>query len=126
MQIRIYYEDTDAGGVVYHSNYLKFCERARSEIFFQKNAKIFDKNIGHFLLTKANCNFLKPAKLGDLIEVKTCITKLKKASVCIKQEIYKDSTKLFEAEFTLAFLKNEKVVPIDETIARVFTDLAKE
>ncbi|EAJ0360107.1 YbgC/FadM family acyl-CoA thioesterase [Campylobacter lari] len=126
MQIRIYYEDTDAGGVVYHSNYLKFCERARSEIFFQKNATIFDKNTGHFLLTKANCSFLKPAKLGDLIEVKTFITKLKKASVCIKQEIYKENTKLFEAEFTLAFLKNEKVAPIDETIAKVFTDFAKE
>ena len=37
MKIRVYYEDTDAGGVVYHSNYLKFCERARSEIFFAKN-----------------------------------------------------------------------------------------
>ena len=43
MKIRIYYEDTDAGGVVYHSNYLKFCERARSEIFFAKNAPIFYK-----------------------------------------------------------------------------------
>ncbi|OCX42356.1 acyl-CoA thioester hydrolase [Campylobacter ornithocola] len=126
MKIRIYYEDTDAGGVVYHSNYLKFCERARSEIFFQKQATIFDKNTGHFLLTKANCNFLKPAKLGDLIEIKTFIIKLKKASVYIKQEIYKEKTKLFEAEFTLAFLKNEKVAPIDEAIVKIFTDLAKE
>ncbi|EDP6863688.1 acyl-CoA thioesterase, partial [Campylobacter upsaliensis] len=42
MKMRIYYEDTDAGGVVYHSNYLKFCERARSELFFKKNVDIFD------------------------------------------------------------------------------------
>lgn len=42
MKMRVYYEDTDAGGVVYHSNYLKFCERARSEIFFNKKVDIFD------------------------------------------------------------------------------------
>lgn len=71
MKMRVYYEDTDAGGVVYHSNYLKFCERARSEIFFNKKVDIFDASKGHFLLAKANCNFLKPAKLGDMIEIKT-------------------------------------------------------
>ncbi|CAM4040014.1 YbgC/FadM family acyl-CoA thioesterase [Campylobacter armoricus] len=126
MKIRIYYEDTDAGGVVYHSNYLKFCERARSEIFFKKQIAIFNKDNGHFLLTKANCNFLKPAKLGDIIEIKTFITKIKKASVCIKQEIYKKNSKLFEAEITLAFLKSEKVTPMDEAIVKIFTDLVKE
>lgn len=41
MKMRVYYEDTDAGGVVYHSNYLKFCERVRSEIFFNKKVDIF-------------------------------------------------------------------------------------
>ncbi len=77
MKMRVYYEDTDAGGVVYHSNYLKFCERVRSEIFFNKKVDIFDASKGHFLLTKANCNFLKPAKLGDMIEIKTKILEVK-------------------------------------------------
>ncbi|MCR6573489.1 YbgC/FadM family acyl-CoA thioesterase [Campylobacter insulaenigrae] len=126
MKLRVYYEDTDAGGVVYHANYLKFCERARSEIFFQKNAAIFDKDMGHFLLTKAECNFLKPAKLGDILEVKTHILKLKKASVIIKQEIYKDTEKLFEANFTLAFVKAEKIALIDDDILKVFATLEKE
>ncbi|AJC87464.1 YbgC/FadM family acyl-CoA thioesterase [Campylobacter insulaenigrae] len=126
MKLRVYYEDTDAGGVVYHANYLKFCERARSEIFFQKNAAIFDKDTGHFLLTKAECNFLKPAKLGDILEVKTHILKLKKASVIIKQEIYKDTEKLFEANFTLAFVKAEKIALIDDDILKVFATLEKE
>ncbi|EAL5178524.1 acyl-CoA thioesterase, partial [Campylobacter jejuni] len=49
MKMRVYYEDTDAGGVVYHSNYLKFCERVRSEIFFNKKVDIFDASKGHFL-----------------------------------------------------------------------------
>ncbi|MCR6591193.1 4-hydroxybenzoyl-CoA thioesterase [Campylobacter insulaenigrae] len=126
MKLRVYYEDTDAGGVVYHANYLKFCERARSEIFFQKNAAIFDKDTGHFLLTKAECNFLKPAKLGDILEVKTHILKLKKASVIIKQEIYKNTEKLFEANFTLAFVKAEKIALIDDDILKVLATLEKE
>ncbi|MCR6594076.1 YbgC/FadM family acyl-CoA thioesterase [Campylobacter insulaenigrae] len=126
MKLRVYYEDTDTGGVVYHANYLKFCERARSEIFFQKNAAIFDKDMGHFLLTKAECNFLKPAKLGDILEVKTHILKLKKASVIIKQEIYKNTEKLFEANFTLAFVKAEKIALIDDDILKVFATLEKE
>lgn len=52
MKMRVYYEDTDAGGVVYHSNYLKFCERARSEIFFNKKVDIFDASKDIFCLQK--------------------------------------------------------------------------
>ncbi|EGK8212359.1 YbgC/FadM family acyl-CoA thioesterase [Campylobacter coli] len=123
MKIRIYYEDTDAGGVVYHSNYLKFCERARSEIFFAKNAPIFDANKGHFLLTKANCFFVKPAKLGDIIEVKTKLLKIKNASVEIIQEIYRDEILLFKVELTLAYIQNEKPARIDTGIKKLFEEL---
>lgn len=123
MQFRVYYEDTDAGGVVYHSNYLKFCERARSEIFFSKNVDIFDAKKGHFLLTRATCHFLKAAKLGDVLEVKTCILGLKKASVLIFQEIYRGDEKLFEAEFTLAFVKDSKVMRISEDLKKFFEEL---
>lgn len=122
MQIRVYYEDTDAGGVVYHSNYLKFCERARSEIFFVKNADIFDSTKGHFLLTKANCRFLKSAKLGDILEVKTKLLEFKKASLLISQQIYKKEEKLFEAEFTLAFVKDSKATRIDESLRKLFEE----
>ncbi|EOH7341538.1 YbgC/FadM family acyl-CoA thioesterase [Campylobacter coli] len=123
MKIRIYYEDTDAGGVVYHSNYLKFCERARSEIFFVKNAPIFDANKRHFLLTKANCFFVKPAKLGDIIEVKTKLLKIKNASVEIMQEIYRDEILLFKVELTLAYIQNEKPAKIDVGIKKLFEEL---
>ncbi|MGI7696720.1 YbgC/FadM family acyl-CoA thioesterase [Campylobacter coli] len=123
MKIRIYYEDTDAGGVVYHSNYLKFCERARSEIFFAKNAPIFDANEGHFLLTKANCFFIKSAKLGDIIEVKTKLLKIKNASVDIAQEIYRDEILLFKVELTLAYIQNEKPAKIDAGIKKLFEEL---
>ncbi|EIT3185354.1 acyl-CoA thioesterase [Campylobacter jejuni] len=123
MKMRVYYEDTDSGGVVYHSNYLKFCERARSEIFFNKKVDIFDTSKGHFLLAKANCNFLKPAKLGDMIEIKTKILEVKNASVEILQEICKDEILLFKMELTLAFIKNEKPARMDTQLKKLFEEL---
>ncbi|SUW83102.1 putative acyl-CoA thioester hydrolase [Campylobacter helveticus] len=123
VKIRVYYEDTDAGGVVYHSNYLKFCERARSELFFRKNAEIFDAKKGHFLLTRANCAFLKPAKLGDMVEVKTKVLNFKKASLVIEQEILKENELLFRGEFTLAFVKDLKPARISEELKGLFEEL---
>lgn len=123
MKIRVYYEDTDAGGVVYHSNYLKFCERARSELFFEIYPHIFDAQKGHFLLSKANCNFLKPAKLGDILDIQSSLIKLKNASLIIKQEIFRQETKLFSAEFTLVFIKDQKVEPMNDELKAVFKKL---
>ena len=77
MKIRIYYEDTDAGGIVYHANYIKYCERARSEMFFGSDVKPFSKD-GHFVVSEIRAKFKKPAVLGDLLEVKTSVASLKK------------------------------------------------
>ncbi|TKX31180.1 YbgC/FadM family acyl-CoA thioesterase [Campylobacter aviculae] len=123
MKIRIYYEDTDAGGVVYHSNYLKFCERARSEVLFSKNAQIFDASTGHFFLTSVNCKFIKPAKLGDIVEVKTKIMEIKTASIEILQEIYKDEHKIFRMNGTLAYVREGKPVKMDLEIKKLFEEL---
>lgn len=113
MKIRVYYEDTDAGGVVYHSNYLKFCERARSELFFDKNIDIFDPKKGHFLMTKADCSFISSARLGDILELKSSLIELKKVSLKIKQTIFLKNKPCFEAIFTLAYLKDGKLAAID-------------
>lgn len=123
MQIRVYYEDTDSGGVVYHSNYLKFCERARSELFFKKNIDIFSEKIGHFLVTKINCRFLKSAKLGDILKIETKLLDIKNVSVLIKQEIFRDNEKIFDADFTLAFLKDSKISKIDKKLKEIFEEL---
>ncbi len=71
MKIRIYYEDTDAGGIVYHTNYIKFCERARSEAFFSANMMPFDSDNSGFIAKDLKCSFLSTAKLGDLVNVTT-------------------------------------------------------
>lgn len=90
---------------------------------FYFSADIFDASKGHFLLAKANCNFLKPAKLGDMIEIKTKILEVKNASVEILQEIYKDEILLFKMELTLAFIKNEKPARMDMQLKKLFEEL---
>lgn len=103
MKIRVYYEDTDTGGIVYHSNYLNFCERARSEVFFSRGMTPELEN-GHFVARKIVADYFKPAKLGDVLDVKTELLEMKNASFSLKQGVYKNDTKLFELVITLAYI----------------------
>ncbi|HIP12288.1 MAG TPA: YbgC/FadM family acyl-CoA thioesterase [Arcobacter sp.] len=118
MQIRIYYEDTDAGGIVYHTNYIKYCERARSEKFF-KNNFTFDES-GYFLVTKLDAKFIKPAKLGDIIEVKTIVVQMKNASCTLEQSIYIGDEKIFVANITVAYMANGKLSKVPKEKMEVF------
>lgn len=103
MQIRVYYEDTDAGGIVYHSNYLNFCERARSEAFFAKGLMPFGDD-GHFVAKHLEADYIMSAKLGDLLEIKNSIVEFKSASFTLLQEIFKEESKLFEMKITLVYI----------------------
>ena len=106
MKIRVYYEDTDTGGVVYHSNYLNFCERARSEVFFDKGITPILES-GHFVARKVIADYFSSAKLGDMLEVKSELVKMKAASFVLKQTIFKDKVKIFELEIVLAYINFE-------------------
>lgn len=113
MKIRVYYEDTDTGGIVYHSNYINFCERARSEIFFERGLSPHLAS-GSFVVKKLIANFVKPARLGDMLEVKSSLKLIKAASFTLNQTIYKDGVKLFELEIVLAYVSFKgKVQKID-------------
>ncbi|WP_434581572.1 YbgC/FadM family acyl-CoA thioesterase [Sulfurimonas sp. NW15] len=103
MQLRVYYEDTDTGGVVYHANYLNFCERARSETFFSKGMTPVLEN-GHFVARKVTADFYKSAKLGDMLEIYTKLVTMKAASFTLSQEIYKENEKIFELEILLVYI----------------------
>jgi len=103
MQIKIYYEDTDVGGVVYHSNYLNFCERARSEAFFKKGmTPVLDD--GHFVARKVEADYFLSAKLGDTLHVETKLLDMRGASFKLEQNIYKDDKKIFSLIITLAYI----------------------
>lgn len=127
MQIRVYYEDTDVGGVVYHSNYLNFCERARSELFFGAGRSPMTAD-GHFVVKELKANYLKSAKFGDLLEVKTFLQNIKNASLTMLQKIFREDELIFELELKLVHLNHQgEVVAIakEEKIfltKAIFTD----
>lgn len=119
MKIRVYYEDTDVGGVVYHSNYIKYCERARSESFFNAGIKL-GENGAHYVVKKIEADYIKPAVLGDLLDVTIKILDMKNASVYVQQEIFKNDTKLFSAKILLAYVKNGKPTRMSEEDKKFF------
>jgi len=104
--LRVYYEDTDTGGVMYHSNYINFCERARSEAFFERGMTP-ELDSGHFVARKLEADFLAPAKLGNLLEIKSELLEMKAASFRLKQTIYRDEKKIFQLYITLVYITFE-------------------
>jgi len=120
MQVRVYYEDTDTGGVVYHSNYLNFCERARSELFFKEGLSPHKQN-EFFVVKHIDANFIKPALLGDMLDINTNIENIKKASLIMKQDIFKNNELIFTCLIKLAYLKEGKATKIPSEILNLFT-----
>ena len=112
--VKIYYEDTDMGGVVYYANYLKFLERARSEIIysFDLSNKLLLNKYGVLIIVKScNINYLKPSNLEDNLKIVSIIKSLKKASFIMKQIVKRDNDIISEAEVHLATV-NKKGNPI--------------
>jgi acyl-CoA thioester hydrolase len=103
VQIRVYYEDTEVGGVVFYANYLKFCERARSEAFFERGLTPILEN-GHFVVKDLNASYHASAKLGDLLHVSTSLVEVKNVSFKLHQSVYRDQEKIFEMDITLVFI----------------------
>ena len=113
-KIKVYYEDTDAGGVVYYANYLKFIERARSEALSDiglSNLKI-KKDFGALIIVKScNINFNKSAYLEDQLKISSFITSFSKASFIMDQVISRDDNIIVTAKVHLVFV-NEKNKPV--------------
>ena len=111
---KIYYEDTDAGGVVYYANYLKFLERARSEAIYSlgiSNTEILDKEGVIIIVKSCNIEYKKPAKFEDEIEVVSKISEVKNSSFKMLQVIKKKSEIISVAEVVLVTV-NKKGKPV--------------
>lgn len=93
---KIHYNDTDCGGVVYYANYLRYCEEARGDFFEDRGVSLKElSKMGiWFVVKNVNITFKAPARYGDLIEVKTQITKMKNVSIDFSQEIFCDDNLL--------------------------------
>jgi len=89
--------------VVYHSNYLNFCERARSQLFFDTGRSPILEG-GHFVAKHIEADYLKSAKFGDILEVKTTLIEIKNASFTFLQEVFRGEEKLFSMKIVLVYI----------------------
>ena len=123
-KLKVYYEDTDSGGVVYYANYLKFLERARTEALFSigySNKKIKD-NFGFLIIVKAcNIEYKKPANLEDELTIRSFVKSITKTSFFMNQIITKADDIIVEAQVHLVFVNTDgKPVKIPDEIYSKF------
>ncbi len=105
--LRVYYEDTDAGGIVYYANYLKFAERARTEMMRQAgvpHAEMVARDGVMFAVRRCEVDYLRPARLDDLIEVETRLIEVGGASIEALQLVRRDGADLARIRIRLACL----------------------
>ncbi|MCE5193854.1 MAG: acyl-CoA thioesterase [Nitrospiraceae bacterium] len=109
ISIKIYYDDTDAGGVVYYANYLKYLERSRTEFFqgYNINVAEYHEKGCMFVVAHVDISYKQSARLGDIIDITSEIAELKNASLIIKHRIFKGDKLLIEAQVKLACVNKE-------------------
>ena len=109
-QVKVYYEDTDAGGVVYYANYLKYIERARTEALLKiglSNTQIKNKFGALIIVKSCNIEYKKSAHLEDELNIVSHIISLKKTSLIMKQLIMHEKELITDAEIHLVFVNSE-------------------
>jgi acyl-CoA thioester hydrolase len=110
LPIRVYFEDTDCAGVVYHANFLKFCERARSDFIrlLGIDAKgLADPARGEpsvFVVRRVEIDYLKPGRMDDLLEVVTTCAEIGSASLVLRQDVMRDRVLLVRAMVTVVLV----------------------
>ncbi|GAA0526441.1 acyl-CoA thioester hydrolase [Rhizomicrobium palustre] len=131
--VRIYYEDTDLSGIVYHANYLRYMERARTEFFRflgLKAAAMEDADPSAWALRKLEIDYLRPAKFDDIVEVRTNVVALSAARLIAQQSIYAHGVQLTRGQVEACIISltgrpkripqevRDKVLPfVSETVA---------
>ena len=123
-KLKVYYEDTDSGGVVYYANYLKFLERARTEALFSigfNNKKIKEQFKSLIIVKSCNIDYKKPAYLEDELTIRSFVKSITKTSFFMSQIINKGDDVIVEAMVHLVFVNEEsKPVKIPEELYSKF------
>ncbi len=112
--VRVYYEDTDAGGIVYYANYLKFMERARTE--WLRNYGVDLRQLAAqegmmFVVRSANLDFLQPAHLGDALDVSVEVLRRRPASITLRQQVTCSGEVLCTGKIQLACVESLSMRP---------------
>jgi tol-pal system-associated acyl-CoA thioesterase len=114
LPVRVYYQDTDAGGVVFHAQYLAFMERARTELLNAARidvARLAEERRVLFLVHEIFLKFRQPARLNDLLSVTAEVAKMGRASVVFRQRVERGADLLVEAEVSLAMVDRDRMKP---------------
>lgn len=112
--IRVYYEDTDSGGIVYYANYLKFCERGRTEYLRSlgfENKTLSDEEGIFIVVRHVDADYLGSAQLDDHLSVETRVKEVKRASFVMEQAIFCQNKCIFAMKVTLACV-NDVIKPV--------------
>lgn len=107
MPIRVYFEDTDLSGIVYHANYLKYMERARTEMLRLAgviHTDMLAEKTGYYAVHAMNITWLRPAKIDDRLLVVSRVTRVRAAATCLLHEVWRGDVLLCSATVTAAFL----------------------
>lgn len=113
--IRIYYEDTDAGGIVYHASFIRFGERGRTEFLrhIGYNNSDLTRELGTvFVVRHIEIDYLKPAYLDDLIDLTTSIKDMRNSSFVMQQTFYKQEEIICDLKVTLVCVKTDGIKPV--------------
>ncbi len=123
-KLKVYYEDTDSGGVVYYANYLKFLERARTEALYSigySNKKIKDDFNALIIVKACNIDYKKSAYLEDELSIRSFVKSISKTSFFMKQIVSRDEDIIVDAQVHLVFVDTKgKPVKIPEKIYSKF------
>ncbi|GLK64932.1 YbgC/FadM family acyl-CoA thioesterase [Paracoccus kondratievae] len=101
---RVYYAETDAGGIVYHSKYMEFAERSRSELLRHVGYPLVSAEGGQFVARNASISWQRPARLDDLIRCESSVIAIRGASLRIRHAFYRDKEMLVQIEIELAHI----------------------
>ena len=129
MQVRVYYEDTDFSGIVYHANYLKFMERGRTNYLRLLGADqhaLFAEAATEapgfaFVVRAMQIDFLKAAVMDDLLDIVTAPLDVKGASITLRQEVRRDDVLLMDASVKVAFVSGGRARPIPKALRVAMT-----
>jgi acyl-CoA thioester hydrolase len=108
--VRVYYEDTDAAGIVYYANYLKYLERARTEWLAAMGFALADLELQHaavFVVHRVDIRYLRPARLGDALTVTVVPVEIGRSRLVVQQDVLQEDTVLTSARVTLAFVARD-------------------
>ncbi len=115
MDVRVYYEDTDAGGVMYHGTHLNYAERARTELLREmgyQNSDLAEKFGMIFLVRHLDIDYLKPAFLDDFLSVKTAVLSMKNTSFTLSQKIFRENELIADMNVALVCVDANTIKPL--------------